>query len=139
LLLLDVHFQHGDWWRSAADPSGPANTPPQPSFFPMAPAADLMREAMVLAWHVARSDCNVAQILLGLTPAVANTIAALAVRDLGRITGMHCQEIRPRWERHSSFWRRLLLAASSAHENSLHEVRLHGLQLLGGDLIPSSR
>ena len=37
---------------------------------------------------------------------------------------------------HEDFWRALRLAASDLHEGQWRELQLHGLQLLGRDLLP---
>jgi len=137
VLLMDVHFQSGDWWRWAGAPrsAGRRRVLPQ-NGFPAKLAGELMRETLMLAWSTAGADRSAACVLLGMTPAVSNIIAELGPQDVERISARHSRHLRPRWEDLPAFWKGLLIAARDGDEDLLHDVHLHSIQLLGGELIP---
>ena len=136
-LLMDVHFHDADWWR-AAQRSQPHRRPksPQDVAFTGKVAAELMREAVMLAWNTVSLDRGAASILLGMTPAVSDIIAEFGPQDVERIATRYSQYLRPRWQDFPAFWVKLLTAARDADEDALHECRLHGVQLMGGELLP---
>jgi hypothetical protein len=136
-LLVDARFQDADWWRSAKDPRAGRmrKIGPQAAFSGKV-AGELMREALMLAWSTVVFDRGTAGVLLGMTPAVCSVIAGLSPQDVERIAASHSRYLRPRWEDFPVFWGKLLTAARDADEGALHEVRLHGLQLLGSELLP---
>lgn len=136
-LLVDVHFQDASWWEwaRAPRPSGKRAMPSHPPFAGKI-TSELMREALMLAWSTAAFDRGAASILLGMTPAVAAVISELGPQDVERITARHSRHLRPRWEDFPIIWGRLLRAARDGDDDALHEVRLHGVQLLGSELLP---
>jgi hypothetical protein len=73
--------------------------------------------------------------VLGLAPAVVGIVAALGPREVQRTAARHSHQLRPRWESNPAFWHQLLSTAISGNAESLSEFHLHGLQLLGGDLL----
>jgi hypothetical protein len=109
------------------------------SYFPPKPARELTGETLMLAWLTARSDRRTATLLLGLTSGVTGILASLRPADVRRIAARHSRELRPRWPNNAHFWRQLLVAARRGDEESLMDVHLHGLQLLGSDLLPERR
>jgi hypothetical protein len=135
-LLLDIHFQDDEWWRSAADPRS-EGTPSNPSlsFFAPEPAGELIRETLVLAWHTVLSNRGAGMLLLGMSPAVCGRVADLGLQHIERITARDSCHIRPRWEHLPSFWGQLLTAARGGNFELLYDLRLHGFQLFGGALI----
>lgn len=137
VLLLDAQFQNEEWWRWAKDarPKNRRTVSPQPCFAPKHAGA-LMRETLMLAWSIAGTDPNTATALLGMTPTVSSIIADFGPQQVERIAALHSSSIRPRWADSLGFWRKLLQAACAGDEDSLHDVRLYSIQLLGGELIP---
>ena len=136
-LLVEMRFDSVKWWRepkSAPAMSQAPSAAPQASF-PKEAARELSVEALTLAWHTARSDPRVAAQVLGVSPAVAGIIASLGPRDVQRIALRHSHELRPRWNNNPGFWQQLLLTAIAGNEAFLSEFYLHGLQLLGADLL----
>lgn len=136
-LLVDARFQDADWWRCAKDPRAGRmrKMGPQAAFSGKA-AGELMREALMLAWSTAAVDRGTASVLLGMTPVVCSLIADLSPQDVERIAASNSRYLRPRWDDLPAFWGKLLTAARDADEDALHEVRLHGIQLLGSELLP---
>jgi len=134
-LLVDVWFQNVHWWRSVKERRIPHVHSARHRCFPPRAAGTLMRETLMLTWSTARSDRRIAGLLLGLAPAVAEIIAGLGLQDVERIAAKFARQVRPRWEDRPGFWRSLVLAARDGDENTRHEIHLHGLQLLGADLL----
>lgn len=136
-LLIDVHFQDVDWWRwaKASRTGGRYSVAAQPTF-PGKVAAELMRETLMLAWSTVALDRGTAGVLFGMTPGVSEIIADLGPQDAERISARHSRHLRPRWEDFPAFWGGLLTAAHKNDEEALYEVRLHGLQLIGSELLP---
>lgn len=136
-LLMDVHFQDVDWWRAAQrSRPHPRRKSPQDVAFTKKVAAELMRESVMLAWNTVSLDRGAASILLGMTPAVSDIIAEFGPQDVERVATRYSQYLRPRWQDFPAFWVKLLTAARDADEDALHESRLHGVQLIGGELLP---
>lgn len=136
-LLMDVHFQDADWWRWARNPrlSRRRETTSHATFAGKT-AVELMRETVMLAWRTTGFDRGVASVLLGMTPAVSTIIDGLDPQDIERIAARHNRCLRLRWEDFPVFWHKLLTAARDGNRDALHEVHLHGMQLLGGEVIP---
>jgi hypothetical protein len=136
-LLLDVHFQSEDWWHWAKNPRrGQRRSVVSHSSFPPKAADELMRETLMLAWGVVAIDCGAASLLLGMAPGVCAMLAELGPQDVERIAARHSRHLRSRWEDLPLFWSNLLHAARAGDEDSLYELHLHGVQLLGSELIP---
>lgn len=90
----------------------------------------------MLAWSTVALDRGAASVLLGVAPAVSNIIAELSPQDVERIGGRYSQHLRPRWEDLPAFWRKLLTAARDNDKEALRESHIHGVQLIGGELLP---
>lgn len=135
-LLLDVHFKDADWWRAARDRSHRRTKLALCAAFRGKVAGELMRETLMLAWSTVAFDRGAASILLGMTPSVSSMIAALGPQDVERIAARQCSHLEPRWKDFPAFWGKLLVAARNDDEEALHEVHLHGVQLIGGELLP---
>jgi hypothetical protein len=138
-LLIDMKFQNEKWWREVGDgaTSSDGKTSGRSIFSPE-PARELSAETLTLAWHTARSDPRTASQALGLAPGVVGIIASLGPREVQRIAARHSHQLRPRWESKPAFWEQLLRTAVGGNAASLSEFHLHGLQLLGGDLLDQS-
>lgn len=95
-----------------------------------------MRETLMLAWNVVSIDRGAATLLLGMAPSVATMLVELGPQDVERIAARHGRHLRPRWEDLPQFWSNLLQAADGNDEDSLYKLHLHGIQLLGSELIP---
>lgn len=136
-LLVDVHFQDAEWWRAAKvlRPSRRRKVMLNAAFTGKI-AGELMRETLMLAWSTVAFDRGAASILLGMTPAVSSSIGKLSPQDVERIAARHSQHLQPRWEDFPAFWGRLLVAARDSDEDALHDIHLHGVQLIGGELLP---
>lgn len=135
-LLIDMRFKNEKWWREIGD--GAASSDERSSdlnIFAAESARELSAETLTLAWHTARLDTRIASQVLGLAPGVVGIIASLGPREVQRIAARHSHQLRPRWENNPAFWEQLLRTAVGGSAASLSEFHLHGLQLLGGDLL----
>lgn len=136
-LLMDLHFQDADWWRAASDPRPSRRRKVAlHAAFTGKIAGELMRETLMLAWSTVAFHRGAASIMLGMAPAVASIIAALGPQDVERISARHSAHLQPRWEDFPAFWGKLLTAARDGDEDALHEIHLHGMQLIGSELLP---
>lgn len=136
VLLLDLHFQHADWWRDVVRPNGEFRaTEASASNLPATHAAELTRESLIVAWLAVHHGRQSMSLLFGMSDAVATLIGELTPQQLSRIAERSSSELRIRWQTKPEFWKQLLTAGRSGSEVELCEVQLLGLQLLGGELI----
>lgn len=133
-LLADIHFRSEAWWRRAqSDLSWQGGSNGSARLFPRKIAVDLMRDALIVAWCTARQDARLAAALLAMSEGVTGVVAKLGLRHLRHIPNHHHQDLRPRWNHLSSFWGRLLSAASRNDVEALHDLHLHAFQLADAD------
>jgi len=130
-LLVNIHFEREEWWQQRTKRLPNKGTAP-PNGLPRKLAIELMQDALVLAWHIARSDPT-ANVLLAMSPGVAAAVAQLRLRDIRHLAEQQHRHLRPRWEQLPLFWRHLLSTAYHGDEAALNDVHLHGLQLLETD------
>jgi len=136
-LLVDFRLRDLHWWQHViASPNKPWKESAWLTVLPRATAIKLSRETLMLIWHTVRTDLEAAVVLLGLTPEVADTIAALRLRDLDRIAERQFRQLRPRWEDRPAVWRQLFTCARSTEVDAAHAFVLHALQLTAGAALP---
>ena len=135
-VILDANFTNEVWWRSASQcPEEPWQDQPSPSMWPSEVARQLMGELLVFAWHTSKWDRRVARLSLGMSPEVAEVVAALTPQQLDIVSGRNCATLRLRWQCHADFWTRLVDASCAGNELALAEIRLYAKLLLSGELI----
>jgi hypothetical protein len=136
VLLVDLHFQCDVWWRVVTRPNGEyrANTPAS-SCLPATSAAELAREALIVAWLAVQHAPQNMSLLFGMSDAVAKLLGDLTPQQLNGVAERAGHELRIRWQTKPDFWMRLLAAGQSGNSSDLCEARLLGLQLLGGELM----
>ena len=130
-LLLDAGFGEPLRWMR---PAGVRDTPSPPS--PPATldcGVALARQALVLGWHLARSNRLAARIALGMTADCAELIGAWRLTDLEALAESDRGCVRRRWESRMELWRPMLRAAMADCGGSLAGLQMRGLQLLAGD------
>lgn len=136
VLLVDLHFQRIDWWRSVARSNGGRlATPTLPANLSATHAAELTREALIVAWLAVQHARQSMGMLFGMSDTVASLIGELTPQQINGIAERSCHELRIRWQTKTEFWSRLLMAGQSGSAVELCEVQLLGLQLLGGELM----
>jgi hypothetical protein len=131
-LILDVQFISEQWWREVID-GEPASASPHD--WPASVSGQLMSETLIFAWHTAKWDRGVARLSLGMSPVVAELIAALTPQQLASVSAQHSGALRLRWQDNADFWTSLLRAARSGDDDVLAEMHLHAKLLLCGELI----
>ncbi len=122
-------------------PESPVRTPEhigQPDWLPQESAIRLMRSAITLAWHVARSYPQTAGIRLGLPAAAVLRIRELQLHELEVIAEEKFSCLRPRWEWRVDLWRSLLLGGRVPQLNPVNKASLQALHLIVSDLTSSS-
>lgn len=136
-LLVDLDFRNQAWWQEAKRHAARSGTSAQQRIaLPRRSVLPLARATLVLAWHTVRTDPEAARISLGLSPAVAAAIAALSIDEVDRLAERHFHRLRPRWHDRATTWRTLLRAARGGDAGAVRDFRLHGIQLLGSELLP---
>lgn len=138
-LLADAGFDDTARWRSL-EHRMVHDLPLQfaEAVFVGAGAADFIRRVLVLGWHLARAERQFARIVLGMSEACAERIAALRLQDLDWLALYRPGWVRPRWERQPQVWRHLLLAARDPRNGTLTQVGLRGLQLLASGMLATA-
>jgi hypothetical protein len=136
MVLLDFNFQHFPWWNQVIN-TRPSEESQQPSLsaFHVQEVLPLARDLLLEAWSAARSTSIVSSLVFGMAPQISALIAQLSPRDMDRLVVHEFQAMRPRWEDRPLFWKKLLHAATQMDDQSLTNVHLHCLQLLGGELV----
>lgn len=134
-LLLDIRFSDAHWWQSARDPRASRRRVSLQPAFTGKVGAELMRETLTLAWSAVTFERGGASFLFGMTAPVCSMIAALGPQDIERIASRHSAYLQPRWDDFPAYWGRLLRAARDGDGEALHDLHLHGVQLIGSDLM----
>jgi hypothetical protein len=98
-------------------------------------AGDFIRRVLVLGWHLARANRQLARVVMGMSPGAASRIAALRLQDLDWLAQHRPGWVRPRWEHQPRIWRHLLLAAADPDGGVLTQVSLRGLQLMAANVL----
>jgi hypothetical protein len=134
-LLLDGGFAISERWEhSPLRLSGVMDGGAAGGYFASRNGVALLRRTFVLAWHLARSNRFAARILLGMSPACAERIAACPLAQLEALAETCPPWVVPRWELQPNVWRQLIQAALADRAGALRAVQLRGLQLMAGVL-----
>lgn len=96
---------------------------------------DFVRQVLMLGWHFARAERQLARVVLGMSAACAERISQLRLADLNWLAQHRPGWVRPRWERQPQVWRHLLMAARSPGGAALTQVSLRGLQLMAAGVL----
>lgn len=129
-LLLDAELSQLERWQRLLS-GGVMDAPARGGgYFSGRAGVALIRQMLLLVWHLARSNRLMAGVTLGLSAPVAERIASSRLKDLDAIAELCPGWILPRWEQQPMVWRQLMSAARSEHPLSLRHAQLRGLQLL---------
>lgn len=99
---------------------------------------DFIRQVLMLGWHLARAERQLARVVLGMSAACAERIAQLRLQDLYWLALHRPGWVRPRWERQPQVWRHLLLSARNPASTGLTGVSLRGIQLMAAGVLASA-
>jgi hypothetical protein len=134
VLLLDLSFESGEWWQwIVRDGPRPVRTPDTSGLLPIKDGAPLLREILVEACVIARSDPRAARLVFGMSAGVLAVIADLPASQIDSIALTNAGDLQLRWAHNLIFWKNLLSAALDGDETEMAAVRLHSLQLLGSN------
>jgi hypothetical protein len=134
-LLVDAGFSDPGRWRWLEGRHVSDGEPmPFPSFFTVPRASAVARQVFIYAWHLAQSKNTAAQLLLGMPMYCTHVISACTLPQIHELAERHPEWMRPRWPTRVKVWRELLLAAASGEVVALENARMHGLQLLAGEV-----
>jgi hypothetical protein len=137
-LLVDAGFADARRWRF---PNGPGVNEPAmgtavegPPFFTTPGASDVIRRVLQFARELARTNNVAARLWLAMPSHCTQLLAGYTLRDIDTAAARHPAWMTPRWPRHVPIWREFLSAASSGDVASIESTRMHGIQLLAGEL-----
>lgn len=99
---------------------------------------DFIRQVLMMGWHMARAERQLARVVLGMSAACAERIGQLRLQDLYWLASHRPGWVRPRWERQPQVWRHLLLAARQPARSSLTQVSLRGIQLMASGVLAAA-
>jgi hypothetical protein len=134
-LLVDAGFSDAGRWRWLEGRHVNDGAPgPYTSFFTVPRASAVTRQVFMYAWHLAQSKNTAAQLLLGMPSHCGHVISACTLSQIHELAERHPEWMRPRWPGKVKVWRELLLAAASGEAVALENARMHGLQLLAGEV-----
>ncbi len=128
-LLLDAAFAAPARWEQVAFERGVMDAAGSRGCFAGRAGTALVRRTLLFAWHLARSNRLSARIILGMSPACAERIAMIALRELEALAEICPEWIAPRWAAQPVVWRQLLAAALAGQE-AFGRVQARGWQLL---------
>jgi hypothetical protein len=128
-LLLDAGFAEPQRWERIGG-CAVMDAGDRSAYFQDAVGVALVRRTLLLAWHLARANRVSARVLLGMSTAAAERIAACRLSDLEALAQRAPAWITPRWEQQPIVWRQLIDAASRRQSVLLRQAQLRGLQLL---------
>lgn len=134
-LLVDAGFADARRWRfpsgSAVSESVVAEGPP---FFTTPGSSDVIRRVLQFARELARTNNVAARLWLAMPAHCTQLLAGYTLRDVDTAAARHPAWLRPRWLRHVPVWREFLMAARSGDVAAIESARMHGIQLLAGEL-----
>jgi hypothetical protein len=135
VLLIDLNFQRPEWWQRASQRRAVPLPPGGGSALDTEGAVALVREILMDAWTIGRTMPRALNLIFGMASPVTATIVQLGVPEIDRIAIEEGRRLRARWPESCSFWRALLRAALGTDDQTLANVHLHCLQLLGSEVV----
>jgi hypothetical protein len=137
-LLVDAGFADARRWRflNGQVVSEPAvgSTNDGPPFFTAPGASDVTRRVLQFARELALTNDVAARLWVAMPPHCTQLLAACTLRDIDMAAARHPAWLMPRWARHVRVWRVFLMAARSGDVPAMQLSRMHGIQLLAGEL-----
>jgi hypothetical protein len=135
-LLVDAGFADAGRWRFP-NGHGVSEGPTViegPPFFTAPGASDVIRRVLQFARELARTNNVAARLWLAMPAHCTQLLAGYTLRDIDTAAARHPAWLRPRWPRHVNIWREFLTAAGSGDAAAIETARMHGIQLLAGEL-----
>lgn len=130
VLLCDLRYQDETWWQAAIQPTFRLAGARAARRVPLwRPLSALQRAQLHFAWHIAQHDREGVEVLLGMSPAVADLIQRCTSVDIERVAERSVLALKPRWCERPLWWLRLLEDPLDEHAARL--THIHAVQLLG--------
>lgn len=138
-LLIDLKFRNLTWWEAV-------RRSPQKQFegqagrntLPKRSAVSLARALLMASREAIRSDIEIARLVLGIDPQVAELLSGVQIADIDRIAEHQFRHVEPRWLDHPAVWPELLLSVPNP-QSIKSPSNAHCFQLLIGDLLLSTK
>ena len=137
-LLVDAGFADARRWRflnghAVSEPGSGAESD-GPPFFTAPGANDVIRRVLQFARELARTSRVAARLWMAMPPHCTQLLAGYTLRETDMAAARHPAWLRPRWSRQVAVWREFLLAARSGDAEAIELARMHGIQLLAGEV-----
>jgi hypothetical protein len=137
-LLVDAGFADARRWRfpdghGVSEPAAAVVIEGTP-FFTAPGANDVIRRVLQFARELARTNNVAARLWLAMPAHCTQLLAGYTLRDVDMAAARHPAWLRPRWSRQVHIWREFLTAARSGDVAAIESARMHGIQLLAGEL-----
>jgi hypothetical protein len=131
-VLIDAGFGPGGPWeqRGSGASAAPATAPRDHDYFQGPEGIALLRQVLLLGWHLARSNHLAARLLFGMSGPAALRLGACSLQQLEALAEQRPPWMMPRWAHEPAIWQQLLRAACGGQTRQLRNLQLHGLQLL---------
>jgi hypothetical protein len=134
-LLLDGGFADARRWSGALRHQiHDAERGEVKPFFTVPGALEAGRLVFTFAWHLAHSEPAAARLLLGMSPACAELLAATTLPEVYALAERRSAWLQPRWPGRLVAWRALLEAAIHGDGEGLEQARLRGVRLLAAEV-----
>lgn len=134
ILLVDIAFHDGDWWRGVKlEPTLRRRPLFAYAGFPRRTAVPLARATLMLAWHAIQEDSDTATVLLGMHRDVTKVIASLHLSEIDSIAERRFRQVLPRWHDQPDYWGELFEAARTGTPAALRRCDVRGLQMIVGE------
>jgi hypothetical protein len=136
--LIDLDFRNLPWWEAV-------RRSPEKQFtghagrkgLPKRSAVPLARILLTATREAIRADMEIARLVLGIEPQVADLLSGLQITQIDRIAGHQFRHIEFRWFDRPAVWRSLLLSVAKPDKIKERQFDAHCLQLLIGDVLPN--
>jgi hypothetical protein len=138
-LLIELEFRNLPWWeavRRSPEKQFPGYSGRIP--FSKRLAVPLARILLIATRQAIRADADIACLMLGSDPQVAELLSGLRITDIDRIADRQFRHLELRWADRPAIWHSLLLAATSPDPIAFREFDTRSLQLLTADLLPAN-
>lgn len=112
LLLLDINFSDSAWWAEAAESRAFERESNRGGYLQPNVASELMREALTLAWVIARANPGQASIYCGMSPTVVGLFSSFTPSIFEHLCARHHRHVRLRFDDQPSYWRMHLMVST---------------------------
>jgi hypothetical protein len=135
--LIDLEFRNRPWWEAVRrSPEKPFAGSARRTPLAKRTAVPLARTLLMAAREAIRVDKEIASLMLGMAPQVADLLSGLQTTEIDRIAGHQFPQMEFRWLDRPAVWRSLLLLAAKPDRIEERQLDAHCLQLLIADILP---